>query len=170
MPRSSAVSEERTPVGSMRHATSLRPLLPTALPAALALSILAGCKEAASPGDSLIGSSRLRTVVFVARTVEPSGYMEALFSGVITVDAAGCLRMEGLEAHTPIWPRGYRLEVTSGAGVVRSGNGSIVGIIGGHFRLGGGEVQTLEWVEVTPADRERVTSTCPGRYWIVSGP
>ena len=96
--------------------------------------------------------------------------MEALFSGVITVDAAGCLRMEGLDAHTPIWPRGFRLEVTSGGGIVRSGNGTIVGVVGGRFQLGGGEVQTLEGVSLSVADRERVTSTCPGRYWIVSGP
>lgn len=154
----------------MRHPTSRRRRLPVALPAVLALSMLAGCKEAASPGDSLYGPAQLRSVVFVARTAEPSVYMEALFSGVIAVDAAGCLRMEGLSAHTPIWPRGYRLDITSGGGAVRRADGSIVGAIGGSFRFGGGEVQTLEQVELSPADRERVTSTCPGQYWIVSGP
>lgn len=154
----------------MRDASILRRLSPTAVHAVLALSMLAGCKESASPGDARHISVPARSPLFIARTAEPSGYMEALFSGVITVDAAGCLRMEGLEAHTPIWPRGYRLEVRGSGGVVRSGDGSIVGTIGGHFRLGGGEVQTLEWVALAPADRERVLSTCPGRYWIVSGP
>lgn len=154
----------------MRHASRLPRRLSTAIPAVLALSLLAGCKEAASPSDSLNSATQLRSAVFIARTAEPSGYMEALFSGVITVDAAGCLRMEGLEAHTPIWPRGYRLEVTSSGGVVRAGSGSVVGTIGGRFRLGGGEVQTLDGVALTSADRERVTATCPGRYWIVSGP
>ena len=165
-----AVHGECFPENPMRHATRLPRLLSTAISAVLLLSMLAGCKEAASPSDSLYSSTQLHSAVFIARTAEPSGYMEALFSGVITVDAAGCLRMAGLEGHTPIWPRGYRLEVTAGSGVVRRGSGAVVGKIGSHFRLGGGEVQTLEWVALSAADRERVTSTCPGRYWIVSGP
>ena len=154
----------------MRRATSPARLIPSTLCGALALSLLAGCKDPAQPGDSLYSAGQSRSVVFVARTDEPPGYYDALFSGVITIDGAGCLRMGGLERHTPIWPRGYRLDISSGAGVVRAGNDSIVGVIGGHFRLGGGESQTLEWVTLSPADRDRLTSNCPGRYWIVAGP
>ena len=152
----------------MHRATGPGRLIPTTFCAALALSLLGGCKDPAGPGDSLYSAAHLRSAVFVARTDEPPGYYDALFSGVITVDSAGCLRMAGLERHTPIWPRGYWLDLSRGAGVVRNGNGSMVGTIGGHFRLGGGEAQTLDWVTLSPADRERLTASCPGRYWIVA--
>ena len=154
----------------MRHATSPRRLIATAFLALLALSLLSACKDPATPSDSLPSAAQLRSTVFIARTAEPSGYMEALFSGVITVDPAGCLRMEGLERHSPIWPKGYELEVTNGSAVVRRGDGSIVGTIGGEFVLGGGEVHTLGQVALSLRDRQRATSSCPGQYWIVSGP
>lgn len=152
----------------MRRATRSARLLPSALCGVLALSLLAGCKDPAEPGDSLYSATQSGSVVFIARTDEPSGYYDALFSGAITVDSAGCLRMEGLERHTPVWPKGYRLEITSGGGVVRRGDGSMVGTIGGQFVLGGGETQSLEWVTLSAADRERLTSSCPGRYWLVA--
>ena len=154
----------------MRRAITISRLIPSTLCGTLALSLLTGCQDPAKPGDSLYRAAQQGATVFVARTDEPAGYYDALFSGVITVDAAGCLRMDGLDRHTPIWPRGYWLDISSGAGIVRSGNDSIVGAIGGHFRLGGGEARTLEWVTLSPADRERLTTRCPGRYWIVAGP
>ena len=154
----------------MHRAPILARLIRQPFCGAVVLSMLTGCSDPAKPGDSLYSASRLRSAIFIARTAEPSVYMEALYSGVITIDSAGCLRMEGLDRHTPIWPTGYRLDIASGLGVVRSADGSIIGAIGAQFRFGGGEVQTLEWVSLSPTDRERATSSCPGRYWIVSGP
>ncbi|MDX1430360.1 MAG: hypothetical protein R3282_08735, partial [Rhodothermales bacterium] len=52
--------------------------------------------------------------------------------------------------------------------MVMTDAGKIVGQIGGEFRLGGGEVETLwDGGPVTSPARQVALTTCPGRYWIV---
>jgi hypothetical protein len=51
---------------------------------------------------------------------------------------------------------------------VRDAAGREIGQVGGSFRLGGGEVQSLhEGIGVSAADRQRAATHCPGRYWVV---
>jgi hypothetical protein len=107
-------------------------------------------------------------VVFLVQSVRPNAVMDALFEGRVAADANGCLRLQGPDPATVIWPYGATLDNVDGQQRVRADGGRIIGTIGGTFRLGGGEVQTLVAGNgISAADVERARSTCPGKYWIV---
>lgn len=128
---------------------------------------LAGCGRAGEEGDSLLSLGGGETLFFT-QTVVPDAVMDALFQGRVSRDVAGCLRLDLDDRHTVIWPKGFSLDRRPGHLVVLDAGGDAVGRIGGHFRLGGGEVPFLHaGIPLSDADRERAEARCPGRYWIV---
>lgn len=151
----------------MRSATS-HPA--TAAATVLALLVLAGCSSASDGGPTTpLSSLSAADVHFFAQDEVPEVVPDALFEGRVLLDDAGCLRLDGPDAHTVIWPKGYSLTVTDGALAVRDGGGEPVGRIGGTFRLGGGEVPFLhDGIPMAKADREAAEAACPGRFWIVA--
>lgn len=93
--------------------------------------------------------------------------MDALFRGTVGTDRAGCLRLES--GQTAIWPAGYDLAARDGGLSVVNAAGEVVGNVGGEFRLGGGEVATLEGIPVISDEvRSVAEERCPGPYWLVS--
>jgi hypothetical protein len=107
-------------------------------------------------------------VIFLVQNVRPNAVMDALFEGRVAADDNGCLRLQGPDPATVVWPYRATLDTVDGQQRVRAEGGRIIGTIGGTFRLGGGEVQTLAAGNgISAADAERARSTCPGKYWIV---
>jgi hypothetical protein len=105
-------------------------------------------------------------VIFVAQNIVPSTVMEALFEGRVIADSAGCLRFDSPDPATVVWPKGFSIAESGSTMTVRNGAGRQIGRIGGTFRLGGGEVASVQQ-GISPDDRERLETSCPGRYWIV---
>lgn len=135
----------------------------TLVPAAL-LS-LAACGGDPGPGPGLTGLANPDATVFLSLETQPTVFMEALFQGTVTRDASGCLRAEGTEGATVIWPYGTRLEARGGALFVVDAAGRELGRIGGHFRMGGGYSRAA-YHYLSDADTERAQTRCPGNYWV----
>lgn len=109
-------------------------------------------------------------VTFLVMTMTPEASMDALFEGRVVADEAGCLRLDGPDPATVVWPQGTAIEEEDD-GTIRivSGDGEVVGHVGGAFALGGGEVPSLhDGLGFTQADRDLAETHCPGRYWIVA--
>lgn len=136
----------------------------------LALLVLTGCSSATDGGPTTpLSSLSAADVHFFTQDEVPEVVPDALFEGRVLLDDAGCLRLDGPDAHTVIWPKGYSLAVAEGALAVRDGGGETVGRIGGAFRLGGGEVPFLhDGIPMAKVDREAAEAACPGRFWIVA--
>ena len=145
-----------------RSATTRARLLPLALLAFAPLT--SAC--ARTGGDPVVDEPA--DVVFIVQGVVPDAMMQALFRGRVVLDAAGCLRLDLPDPATVVWPKGFRLvEGSTGLRVV-DGDGAVVGVVGGSFAFGGGEVPELaEWWGISAEDRQRAETRCPGRYWIV---
>lgn len=106
--------------------------------------------------------------VFLAQQVAPTVVMDALFVGRVVRDGQGCLRLDSPAGPTVVWPFGSRLVLDGTDLDVRNAAGRRIGRLGGHFRLGGGEIDSLHsGLALSEADRQLGTSRCPGRYWIV---
>lgn len=106
--------------------------------------------------------------VFMTQHRQPSAAMEALFTGQVDADEAGCLRLVSADDATVVWPVGYTLDTSGDTPAVLDADGAPVGELGDEFVLAGGEVQTLpSAMGFTDEDRER-SEACPGRYWIVN--
>ncbi|MFL5383492.1 MAG: hypothetical protein ACJ8GN_13320 [Longimicrobiaceae bacterium] len=139
----------------MRH-----PLLSLGAPL---LACLAACEPSATAVEYP------PAIVFLALNASQDAYMEALFQGRVTLDAQGCLRLDAGDRDTVIWPHGYTLDTRGGALVVKDAQGRDVGTVGGSFRLGGGEVSSLDQVSRLSAEtRAQAEESCPGRYWFAS--
>ncbi|HSK18784.1 MAG TPA: hypothetical protein VK912_06570 [Longimicrobiales bacterium] len=106
-------------------------------------------------------------IVFVRQNATPTAVMEALFEGRVVADAAGCLRFDSPDPATVVWPNGFTMVQSGDEMVVRDATGREIGRVGGTFRLGGGEVTSLQGAAMSAADRQRAQTHCPGRYWIV---
>jgi len=105
--------------------------------------------------------------VVLTQSVVPEVTMGALFQGDVTLDEAGCMRLAGSDAHTVIWPVGYGVRSEGSDRVVHDDQGAPVGVIGGSFSLGGGEVPQLsDALGFSDEDRALAASECPGRFWI----
>ena len=106
-------------------------------------------------------------IVFVRQNETPTAVMEALFEGRVIADAAGCLRFDSPDPATVVWPKGFTMVRSGNEMLVRGPAGRAIGRVGGTFRLGGGEVSSLEGAAMSAADQQRAATHCPGRYWIV---
>lgn len=127
----------------------------------LTTAVIAGCSTV-DPGsdDSL----------FLTQLVRPASSMDALFDGVVTVDAAGCFRLGLGDSHvTMVWPYGYRLISTIEGSTVVDEAGREIGRIGSQFRLGGGIVSSIPEGLIGPARRRQAAmARCPGQFWIAA--
>ena len=141
--------------------------LPSALGLMLALAAtFGGCRQSGTEPAALSSLLKGSQLIFVTRTQEPTAYFDALASGIVAPDSAGCLRIAG--GPTVIWPRGYRLELGTRGAEIIDASGRPVGVLGTGFRLGGGESSTLDYVALSESDREVLLAKCPGLYWIAS--
>jgi len=131
----------------------------------LVLATAAGCTADPGVGPNLSGDENPLAVTFVAQ-VNQTMAMDALYHGVVSRDANGCLRAEGHEQRTVIWPEGWKLEARGEALFVKDATGSDVGRIGGQFRLGGGEIPSVESASLSASDAQRLQTRCPGSYWL----
>lgn len=173
-PRSkTAYGEGMTEVegATMGKRTNRRSRAVPVLGLALALG-LAACSSPSGPelaGPQEVAGAVLMTHDGFFNQGSTNVGMDALFEGDVARDEEGCLRIASADRHTVIWPAGYRLTERDGNLVVLDAEGQAAGTVGGTFRLGGGEAETLhEDLRVSDAVRETATERCPGRYWIVS--
>jgi len=127
--------------------------------------LLGACSSSDADPFDAVHFQQLTGVIFVAQNVVPVAVMEALFEGRVIPDAAGCLRFDSPDPATVVWPKGFSISESAGMMIVRNDAGRQIGRIGGTFRLGGGEVSSVQ--QVSAEDRERLETSCPGRYWIV---
>jgi len=130
---------------------------------------LTACGE--SPTDSvddpLLQIVAQDDIVFMTQSRTPAVSPDALHVGTIGLGADGCLRLEGPEDHTVIWPVGFEFRRDGERITIIDANGDERGDLDSEFRLGGGEVSELhEGMGFTPQDRARATENCPGKYWV----
>jgi len=134
---------------------------------ALLLLLSAACASSESDPTAL-GAELQPGTVFLAQSEPPGAVMDALFDGTVARDGSGCLRLEGGDRPTVVWPYGAELTSRAGAFWVRDAAGREIGRIGGSFRFGGGEIPSLhDGIPLTAAQRSLAAERCPGRYWIV---
>lgn len=131
----------------------------------LTLATTAGCAADRGVGPTLSGDENPLAVTFVAQ-VNQTASMDALYQGIVSRDASGCLRAEGFGQRTVIWPEGWKLEARGEALFVKDASGSDVGHIGGQFRLGGGEIPSVEYASLSASDAQLLQTRCPGNYWL----
>jgi hypothetical protein len=131
----------------------------------LTLAAAAGCTADPGVGPTLSSDENPLAVTFVAQ-VDQTTSMEALYHGIVSRDASGCLRAEGFGQRTVIWPEGWKLEARGEALFVKDATGSEVGRIGGQFRLGGGEIPSVEYASLSASDAQLLQTRCPGSYWL----
>ena len=141
--------------------------------AILVAGALGGCSGAEPTGIETLSADMIQArigdgIVFLSMRVEPTAHMEALFEGRVVVDEAGCLRLDSPDPATVVWPKGYALAEGTEWTSILDADGSLVGVVGGDFRLAGGEVTSLPAeMGFTEADRDLAEARCPGKYWIV---
>lgn len=115
--------------------------------------------------------ARVDEYVFLTQPHDLEVYPDALFEGVITVDAAGCIRLTGPEPDnsTVVWPAGSTLDGSGHAPTVRDRQGNVIGVIGGSFTLGGGHTSNLGAITgLTEVEMDAVRGRCPGVFWLVA--
>jgi hypothetical protein len=95
--------------------------------------------------------------------------MDALFQGHVVRDDQGCLRLQGAQPATVIWPLGSTLESRDGTRYVKDGAGRELARIGAATSLGGGYVPSHEYANLSARDRSLAQTRCPGEYWL-AGP
>lgn len=132
---------------------------------ALVLAAVSGCAAEPGVGPALSGDENPLAVTFVTQ-VDQTSSMEALYHGIVSRDASGCLRTEGFERRTVIWPEGWKLEARGEVLFVKDATGSDVGSIGAQFRLGGGEIPGVEYAPVSASDAQLLRTRCPGGFWL----
>jgi hypothetical protein len=135
--------------------------------ACMAALALAACSPGEAGGPALAGGENPDAAVFLRQNEPAQNVMDALFQGRVLRDAQGCLRLEGAQPATVIWPYGFTLENRPGGLHVRDAAGRALGRIGGSFRFGGGFVPSDDYAGLSDADRALAGSRCPGEYWIV---
>jgi hypothetical protein len=139
-------------------------------PLAVLAVLAAACagEPAADSGTDPALSAGGADLVFLALDRDPVAVMEALYTGTVTLDAAGCLRLDGPDAATVVWPHGFSADATAAAIAIRDAGGRVVGRVGEDFALGGGIVPSLhEGIPMRSSDRALGEDACPGDYWIV---
>jgi hypothetical protein len=143
----------------------VRPVAPLVLLVALALS---ACSKGDGTSPALNGGENPDATVFLAQKSPPGYVMEALYTGKVTRDAQGCLRVDGEGGAVVIWPYGFKLEARNGALHVKNAEGRSIGQIGGDFRMGGGFVPAVNNdTYLSVADRARAAACPTESYWVV---
>ena len=135
------------------------------------LTLTVSCTELSDP----LAATGDDGILFLAQATQPNVFMDALFEGVISLDAQGCLRLDAPanypERHTVIWPFGSTIGVEGSDLVIRHATGEAIATVGGAARFGGGEVADARTARDTgaldPALLDDVLARCPGRFWIV---
>lgn len=141
--------------------STIRPL------AAITALALAACSRGEDRGPSLAGGEKPDATVFLVQSEPQDAVMEALYEGKIVRDAQGCLRIEGADPATVVWPYGFTL-VGSGADLqVKDAAGRVLGRIGDSFKFGGGHVPSGNYAFLPEPDRAAAAARCPGDVWIV---
>lgn len=143
--------------------------------AAATLIAAAACSSSPTSGSDDVERGvaleiRHQAGVFVlTQVMEPEVVMDALYTGGVSADAGGCLRLDGPDDATVVWPKGFGVRSADGGIVVVDASGQVVGRTGDDFRLGGGEVDELhEGLGFTAADRALAAARCPGKFWIAT--
>ncbi|HEX5726145.1 MAG TPA: hypothetical protein VFX98_11805 [Longimicrobiaceae bacterium] len=135
--------------------------------ACLAALAAAACTPGADDGPSFTTNDDPSSVIFLAQDADPNAWMDALFRGQIVRDEQGCLRLE--TGATAVWPAGYTLEARDDGLYVRDTQGGVVGRVGDQFHLGGGWVDSLEWVEHLSAEKRALAEArCPGQFFVAA--
>lgn len=134
------------------------------------LGSVAGCNGSPTelPLEHLLEITIQDDLIFLTQNHRPSAAMEALFTGPVVADDAGCLRLASEEGATVVWPKGYTLDTSGDAPRVLDEEGASAGALGEEFVFTGGKVPALiASMGFTDKDRERAEA-CPGRYWLVN--
>ena len=140
---------------------------------AASLVILLACDSPSDPGANPTIGEHLSIVAtgglhFMTQDVEPAIVMEALYSGEVSADAAGCIRIPGPDPATVVWPKGFTLRSDAGEAVVVRHDGFELGALGGDFTFGGGYVTDLhDGLGFSASDRALARERCLGPFWIV---
>lgn len=132
------------------------------------LPLAAACGTDPGPDPNLTGNENPDGVVFLAQNQPATVHMQALYEGLVTRDAEGCLRLRGHEGRagaTVIWPYGTKLQGRGAELLVISPSGREIGRIGGKFTMGGGNSSDRA-ASLTEADRALARQRCPGEFWI----
>ncbi|GAA0945580.1 hypothetical protein GCM10009554_40590 [Kribbella koreensis] len=88
--------------------------------------------------------------------------MEALYGGILTVDASGCVQVQGSqELVTLVWPKGYTVRGDSRSFEILDGGKNVVARSATHLAISGGGADK---VQDTWTERECVTGS---KLWMV---
>ena len=128
----------------------------------------AACNSDTGSGPSFTSGEDPSATVFVSLDAALDLYPDALYQGRVVRDEQGCLRTEGPGQYTVVWPYGYQLVERGGKLHVQDAQGNDVGKIGGSFKFGGGEMQTIDHLPISTQKRERAVGSCPGRFWLAT--
>ena len=135
----------------------------------LLLLATAGCGDSLTDAadDPLLQIVARDDIVFMTQAREPMVSPDALYVGAVMLGDDGCLRLDGPESHTVIWPVGFEFRRDGDRIVVVDATADERGDLETEFRLGGGEVSELhDGMGFTEQDRARAAENCPGRYWV----
>ena len=133
----------------------------------IGLAFLCAVCNSPSPTDG-VGALNAEDVIFLALSEPPNAHMDALFHGTVTVDEAGCIRLQNDERSTVVWPYGFTFDDIGTELWVRDASGRVLGRIGGTFRVGGGQVPELhDGIRLTQTQRDQARTACPGDFWVV---
>jgi hypothetical protein len=163
-PGRSLPSQENIP-STLNYGSTMLNRVCSGLVLTLTAVAAAGCTSNDPTGA---GARDLDDVIFLALSEPPNAHMDALFNGTVTIDDAGCIRLQNVERSTVVWPYGFTLDDGDDQLRVRDASGKVLGRVGGTFRFGGGHVPELhEGIDLPPALRERARTSCPGDFWVV---
>ena len=134
----------------------------------LIAAVACGGSPAELEVDPLLQVSTRGDLVFMTQRRDPSPGMEALFTGPVVADDAGCLRTGSADGAAVVWPLEWGLDVSGDVPRVVDEGGAVVGALGDEFVFAGGQVDVLlESMGFTDQDRA-AAEVCPGPYWIVN--
>ena len=131
--------------------------------------LAAGCStQSTEPTEDFRTGVTRDPLVLLTAAVEAREVMEALYTGRVVADSAGCLRLDSPEPATVVWPKGFSLGSSIEGPIVRNAAGVEIGRVGAPFEFGGGYVNSLEGIAAISVETRRVArERCPGQYWIV---
>ena len=107
--------------------------------------------------------------LFLVRSAPADAEMDALIRGRLVADSVGCLRVDGVDRHTVVWPFGASLRVNSDEDVaILDANAKVIARVGEVVQLPGGEVPELPPGMLASEAESAARTSCPGRFWFVA--